>query len=185
MLPQREFPTGGRGEPKGGAGAPHGALFSPIADRGLGLPQPWPTTDGLMRRDGGAMTSSSSGDRAEEPRNPLGLGDRRLGEPEPDPGPSPAGRAMGAIGRATGPGSPMDARLLAPGGSIGGGELRELCGALEGGPMGTGAVGIPRKPESYGGPTPKFLGTAEGARGRGPGGMEGPGPKTPNGGPGP
>jgi hypothetical protein len=41
VFPQREFPTGGRGDVKpGAAGAPHGALFSPIADRGLGLPQP-------------------------------------------------------------------------------------------------------------------------------------------------
>jgi hypothetical protein len=61
------------------------------------------------------MTSSSSGDSAEEPSMPLGLGERRLGEPEPDPGASPVGRAMGAMGRATGPGSPMDARLLGGG----------------------------------------------------------------------
>jgi hypothetical protein len=58
---------------------------------------------------------------------PLGLGERRLGEPEPDPGASPVGRAMGAIGRATGPGSPRDARLLVPGGNIGDVVMAWFC----------------------------------------------------------
>lgn len=168
----------------GADGAPHGAL-SPIADLGLELPQPWPTAAGLVRRVGGAMTSSSSGDNAEDPRTPLGLGERRLGEPEPDPDVSPAGRAIGAMGRATGPGSPTDARLLEPGGSIGGGEFNEFGGIFEGGPIGAEAGGIPRKLGSNCGPAPKFRGTAEGARGGGPCGMEGPGPNIPKGGPGP
>jgi len=62
------------------------------------------------------MTSSSSGDNADEPSMPFGLGERRLGEPEPEPGVSLVGRAMGAMGLATGPGSPTEARLFGPGG---------------------------------------------------------------------
>jgi len=73
------------------------------------------------------MTSSSSGDNAEEPSLPLGLGERRLGEPEPDPGASLVGRAIGAIGLATGPGSPMDDRLLGPRGNIGDAGAMEFC----------------------------------------------------------
>lgn len=72
------------------------------------------------------MTSSSSGDNAEEPSMPFGLGERRLGEPEPELGVSPAGRAIGAIGRATGPGSPIEARLPGPGGTIEDGEATVL-----------------------------------------------------------
>lgn len=54
------------------------------------------------------MTSSSSAARADEPKTPFGLGDRRLGEVLPDAEPewimveldeedSPRGRAIGAI----------------------------------------------------------------------------------------
>ena len=166
--PHKGLPLiGGRGETKPGAvGAPHGARLSPMADR-LGAPHPWPKAAGFPRR-GGAMTSSSSGDNAEEPSIPLGLGVRRLGESEPDPGVSPAGRAIGAIGRATGPGSPMEARLPGPGGIMGGGELSGPGGILDGGPIGEDAGGkLPRKAGSNGGPAPKLRETAEGANGAG------------------
>lgn len=137
-------PIGGRGETKPGAeGAPHGARLSPMADR-LGAPHPCPTADAGFPRRGGAITSSSSGDNAEEPSMPLGLGVRRLGESEPDPGVSPAGRAIGAIGRATGPGSPIEARLLGPGGIMGGGELSGPGGILDGGPIGDAGGKPPR-----------------------------------------
>ena len=170
-LPHKGLPViGGRGETKTGAvGAPHGARLSPIADR-LEAPHPCPTTDAEFPRRGGAMTSSSSGDNAEEPSMPLGLGVRRLGESEPDPVVSPVGRAIGAIGRATGPGSPMEARLAGPGGIMGGGELSGPGGILDGGPIGVDADGMPpRKVESNGGPAPKLRGTAEGAKGGGGG----------------
>lgn len=141
MLPHIEPFIGGRGVANG-AGAPHGAAV-PMAERcGLGLPHPWPTGAGLPVRRGGAMTSSSSADSAEEPNLPFGLGERRFGEPEPDPDAvdaSPAGRAMGARGRATGPGSPRDARFEGLWFIICVGELRDADrapGALDGGPMG-------------------------------------------------
>jgi len=169
---------GGRGEPKpGGAGAPHGArMLSPTAVRGLaGPPQPCPTAPGATRRPGGGTTSSSSAARAEEPSTPLGLGERRFGEPEPDPGASPLGLAMGAIGLATGPGSGMDARLLGPDGSI---EGVEVTGVLGGGPIGVAGDSPRLYPGSNGGPAPKFRGRAEGASvGGGPCCIEGPGPK--------
>jgi len=143
ILPHRELPIGGRGEPNGAAGAPHGAAPVPTAERcGLGLPHPWPTGAGMPVRRGGAITSSSSAESAEEPNLPLGLGERRLGDPEPEPDAvedSPAGRAMGAMGRATGPGSPMDARFVGLGFIICVGEFKEVPGApgvFEGGPMG-------------------------------------------------
>lgn len=132
-------------------------------------------------RRGGAMTSSSSADSAEDPSLPLGLGDRRLGEPEPDPevvDVSPAGRAMGAMGRATGPGSPMDRRFDGLACIICVGELRDVPGApgaLDGGPIGWEGAGIARKAGSKGGPMPKLRGTAEGANGGGGGCIEGPG----------
>jgi len=65
-------------------------------------------------------TSSSSAASAEDPRTPLGLGERRFGDPEPElaasplppAGPPAIGRAIGAIGRVIGPGP--EASLLVP-----------------------------------------------------------------------
>jgi hypothetical protein len=98
---------------------------------------------------------------------PFGLGERRLGDPEPElaasplplAGPPPAtGRAIGAIGRVMGPGpeaSPCcckfntgaDARRPWPGASIEGPEAEAEAGpcvggfaAFAGGPIGEGVV---------------------------------------------
>ena len=92
---------------------------------------------------------------------PFGLGDRRLGEPEPELAPSPEpptiGRAMGAMGRVMGPGpdneSPWaatDPRRPVPGASMGGaGTLELITGLGLGGPMGEGAAdGIFTEPAS-------------------------------------
>lgn len=81
-----------------------------------GLCHACPTGAGATRRVGAETTSSSSAASADEPSTPFGLGERRVGEvePEPDPeaGASPAGRAIGAIGRVIGPGSAaIEARL--------------------------------------------------------------------------
>jgi len=184
-FPHSELPIGGgRGDPKpGGPGGPQGVRTSPTALRGPGLagPQPCPTVpaDPARRFVGAGTTSSSSAARAEDPRMPFGLGERRLGDPDPDPGVSPVGLAIGARGLATGPGSGTDARLLGPA-DIGGGMTK--FGVLGGGPIGVAAGGIPRpglKVGSKGGPEPKFRGSADGARagGGGPCCMEGPGPK--------
>lgn len=149
------------------------------------------------RPAGAATTSSSSAANADEPRTPLGLGVRWVGEPEPELGVSPAlafeaeGRAMGAMGRATGPGSElsigMEPRRV--GASIAGVEEDEASGCmgvfvLGGGPIGvTGVCGIPArvKAGSKGRPLLKFRGIADGARPLPGGGwrMLGPGPPTP------
>lgn len=129
---------------------------------------------------------------------PFGLGERRLGEPDPDVSPviglaMGAGGAIGArgaigaggaisgaigtieTGRATGPWSARDVRLEGPGANMVG-EARGFCEAFEGGPMGVvGARGRP-KPGSKGAGEPKLRGRADGAReGGGPGGgIDGP-----------
>lgn len=130
-----------RGEPKAaGAGGPQGARLSPGAVLGLVLAHPWPTAVAMGRRVGAVTTSSSSAARAEDPSTPLGLGDRRFGDPDPDPDPegSPAGLAMGAIGRATGPGSGRDTRLAGAGGNIVEGDDPGVCPITldDGGPIG-------------------------------------------------
>jgi hypothetical protein len=67
---------------------------------------------GSRRAEDFGTTSSSSAARADDPRTPFGLGDRRLGDPDPELVPSVVvvvlGRAIGAIGRVMGPGPPTD-----------------------------------------------------------------------------
>ena len=101
---------GGRGEEK--PGGPHGDRKSVIELRALAVPHPCPGPGGAAeRRPAGAFTtSSSSGDSADDPSTPFGLGDRRLGDADPEPDAS-TGRAIGAIGRETGPGSALLSRL--------------------------------------------------------------------------
>lgn len=109
----RELPIGGgggRGEANVEPGAPQGDRKSVIELRALAVPHPWPTGAAERRPAGADMTSSSSGESADEPRTPFGLGDRRLGEVEPEPVAS-TGRAIGAIGLVIGPGSALLRRL--------------------------------------------------------------------------
>ena len=108
-------------------------------------------------------TSSSSAARAEDPRTRLGLGERRLGDPEPElaasPFPPPAvGRAIGAIGRVIGPGpeASLDADACRPWPGASPGEAVPCVAdfaTFVGGPIGTGGrapkgtptpIGIPR-----------------------------------------
>ena len=147
-FPQSGVPIGGggaRGEAKlpggSGGGSPHGprALSDAVGRPGEAPFQLWPTTPGgaAVRRAGVDTTSSSSAASADEPRVPFGLGERRLGEPEPDLVSAAAGRAIGArTGRATGPGSAADMRRLAPGARFVGSVLAEakVLGSLEPGP---------------------------------------------------
>jgi hypothetical protein len=147
-------------------------LASLRALRGLALPQfcpPGPPPMGIVPIPTVALlgpcadtTSSSSAARAEDPRTRLGLGERRLGDPEPELAPSPfpppaVGRAIGAIGRVIGPGpeaSLLDAWRPWPGARLG--EAVPCVAdfaAFAGGPIGIGErapkgtptpIGIPR-----------------------------------------
>jgi len=164
---------------------PQGArMASPTTEReGLVVaPHPCPTALVVKRRPGGGTTSSSSAARADEPRTPFGLGERRLGEPEPaelEPVASALGLAIGAMGRATGPGSGTDKRLLAGGAMTP--EDDAPIGVFGGGPIGAAGASPRAKPGSNAGPVPKFLGNGDGPSGGG--GtccIEGEGPK-PNG----
>lgn len=115
---------GGRGEAKVGAGGPHGDRMSGTELRGLAVagPQPCPTVPGATERrpTGAPTTSSSSGIKADEPRTPFGLGERREGDVEPEPEASPVlGRAIGAIGLVIGPGSAAGVRALGPANIVG------------------------------------------------------------------
>ena len=111
-------------------------------------------------------TSSSSAASAEDPRTPFGLGDRRLGDPDPElvvPSPVAAlpvmGRPMGARGRVIGPGPEpttgedveaesglriADERRLEPGASIEGAEDVNVNGLGFGGPIGVSPPEPPR-----------------------------------------
>ena len=116
-------------------------------------------------------TSSSSAANADDPRTPFGLGDRRLGDPDPElvvPSPDVAafpvmGRAMGARGRVIGPGPEpttgedveataaesglrtAELRRLEPGASIEGAEEVTVNGVLGfGGPIGVSPPEPPR-----------------------------------------
>lgn len=129
------------------------------------------------------MTSSSSAASADEPRNPFGLGERRLGDVDPDPE-SPAGRAMGATGRVIGPGSFTEARRAPVIACVGEGREFECCKALEGGAIGAGGARLRPNAGSKGGFAPNVRGRAEGASGGGPEGIEGPATKDPVYGPG-
>ena len=150
-------------------------LASLRAVRGLALPQfcppgPPPMGNGPIPMVAALLgpcadtTSSSSAARAEDPRMRLGLGERRLGDPEPElaasPFPLPAiGRAIGAIGRVIGPGpeaSLLDADAWRPWPGARPGEAVPCVAdfaAFVGGPIGRGAsppkgtptpIGIPR-----------------------------------------
>jgi hypothetical protein len=107
---------GGRGVPKLGGG--RGGTGDPVAPQGARRPgaesalrgelNPHPGSDpcGTDRRPeaGSETNSSSSAARADEPRTPFGLGERRTGEPCADADADvespdvPGGRAIGAIG---------------------------------------------------------------------------------------
>jgi len=108
---------------------------------------------GILLGPVAGTTSSSSAARADEPKIPFGLGERRLGDPELVLAPSPGvlltvGRAMGAIGRVMGPGPDMsvwtgiDGRRPCPGASMDGpGADVEASGIFGfGGPIGVGGV---------------------------------------------
>lgn len=199
MPPHSEPPIGGRVGKAVDVGLPQGPLVSPIIVRGLVLlPHDWPTAPGGTRLPGGGTTSSSSAASAEDPST-LGLGERRIGEPELDPEVSPVGLAIGAggaigpggeigpgvkgameSGLATGPGpgSGIDVRREDAGASNVGDE-RGFCIALEEVARGGAARGRPKE-GSKGDGDAKPLGRADGARGACC--MDGPGPKTPNGG---
>jgi hypothetical protein len=114
-------PTGGggpvgRGELANPGGAPQGVLLSPTALLGLAGAHPEPRAPipicavPPLRPIDANTTSSPSSTNADDPRTPFGLGDLLTGDPEPElPSPPPlvhvvVGRAMGAMGRATGPG---------------------------------------------------------------------------------
>lgn len=162
-------------------------LASPMALRGLALAQvcpPGPPPIGIAPIPMGVdpptllgpcadTTSSSSAASAEDPRMPFGLGDRRLGDPDPEllasplpaTGPPPAtGRAIGAIGRVIGPGpetsllppctckfnTGAEARRPCPGASREGPEAEVevvLCAegfaTFAGGPIGEGGTALP------------------------------------------
>lgn len=131
-----------------------------------------PAPIGLARRcPVEVTTSSSSAANAEEPRVPLGLGERRLGEPDPELAFSPEldaiGRAIGARGRVMGPGPEpsvcacifIDPRRPWPGASIdgpgvGGTGVRGVLGF--GGPIGEGTPGAMPIPLPMG--TPMLIG---------------------------
>lgn len=110
-------------------------------------------------------TSSSSAANAEDPRTRFGLGERRLGDPEPElaasPFPPPAvGLAIGAIGRVIGPGPEAslldpDAWRPWPGASIGP-EAVGVIGFADfaGGPIGEGVEDGRPLPLPKGTPTP-------------------------------
>lgn len=197
--PHNEPPMGGRVGKAADVGLPQGPLGSPMIVRGLVLlPHDCPTAPGGTRLAGGGTTSSSSAASAEDPST-LGLGVRRIGEPELDPEASPVGLAIGAggaigprgeigtgvsgemeSGLATGPGpgSGIDVRREDPGASSVGDESG-FCIALE--EVARGALVRGRLKEgSKGDGDPKLLERADGAREAGC--MDGPGPKTPNGG---
>lgn len=168
-----------------GARMPGGAALVFGLDPGA----PQPTAPGATDRRPGANTiSSSSAASAEEPSTPFGLGERRLGDVEPEPVGSPAGRAMGAMGagRPIGPGSAIDGLRPGGAGASCGGEASGFCAALLGGAIGATEEGPTGRENagSNGGPAPNVLGTADGARGVGGGGIwpiVGPGVKPPNG----
>lgn len=139
------------------------------APTGAGAPRLIPIGAATLLGAFPETTSSSSAAKAEDPRIPFGLGERREGDPDPELAPSPdplvvVGRAMGAIGRVIGPGPAapsacgpllllplllllrigIEARRPCPGASIDGpGDAgvgaRGVLGL--GGPMGEGAPG--------------------------------------------
>jgi hypothetical protein len=110
-------------------------------------------------------TSSSSAANAEEPRTLFGLGDQRLGDPDPElVVPSVVvvpGRAIGAIGRVMGPGPPGPKDARRPETNICGPGVEVLVLPFNG-PMGVwGLLDEVRPPDP-----PRAMGTPIGGMGR-------------------